>query len=153
MSVKFAQALQSQEQKPTTSLKVSEKLSEAQMLAGQLITLHQELEKIDAFNLMKAYDGIKKNLASAVLAESHDPASAVTIECPEGSVVFKACTKRTQVTDKVAMIETLGDELFAQLAEVSVTDLKKYLGEAAIAGFTEEVYAFRTLSAVIPASS
>lgn len=152
MSVKFAQALDQAPAKVKAIPKAQPKLSEAQTLAGQLIVLHQELSKLDAFNLIKAYEDIKKNLASAVAAESHDPANAVTISCPEGTVTFKAATKRTTVVDKGAMIEALGDALFAQLAEVKVTDLKKYLGDVQVASFTEEVYAFRTLAAIAPSA-
>lgn len=121
-------------------------LSEEQVLTDELVQLRKTLDDLDVPQMEERYDEVRKKLVA--FAQNSDPESPKVFVGSKGEVTFSPCRVETTIVDKAGLIEKLGQEVFNEIAKVSLTDLKKYLSEAEYATLIEKTYGTRTLKGI-----
>ena len=80
---------------------------------------------------------IEEALLAAIDAE-HAPQQAGVRKTPNYLLSFAAKGKQTTITDKKKLIEMIGLEAYLAIAEISITDMRKYLTAAQVAQVSQE---------------
>jgi hypothetical protein len=123
--------------------------SEITLKAEEFVLLHATLEKLNAFQLIKEYEKIKKGLQEYAIANAPDDAEPYTFETEKGDVTFKPCAETTVITDPELMRKALGQKLFNEIAKVSITDLRTYLSQVEVEKFSKKAAGSRALASVV----
>jgi hypothetical protein len=126
--------------KPTAKTKV---ITETQALVDELVTLSDQLVKLEVDAMTKRVAELKSRLQSIANETQHD--QEVTIVGTVGQVVFSKCREETNIVDRDLMIKKLTPEVFVAVGKVGLTDIRKYLTDGEIQTFTEKVYGSRSL--------
>lgn len=111
------------QQEQVSEIAVAEKTTQ-EVLVEKLVKASTKVEK--AKSLIKEFDADKKALSS-LIPEDAPVDEAFTFTTDDGSVTFSKPSNKTTVTDMRKVFEFLGEELFLQLASISMEDLKSYL--------------------------
>lgn len=119
-------------------------LTETQALVNELVHLEAHMKELEVKAMMTRHDEVKKRLQS-IANELFIPDNEAILEGTEGKVVFSPRRTNTAVVDRDLMIEKLTPEVFMQVANVTITDLKKYLAEGEIMSFAGQTYGARSL--------
>lgn len=119
-------------------------LTETQALVNELVHLEAHMKELEVKAMMTRHDEVKKRLQS-IANELFIPDNEAILEGTEGKVVFSPRRTTTAVVDRDLMIEKLTPEVFMQVANVTITDLKKYLAEGEIMSFAGQTYGARSL--------
>lgn len=131
-------------QKSKTKEVLSNSLESAEFKADldRLTELKTQMAPIEASLevLHIDYAEIEKRVLAYLESEGVD-SEKYNFTAAYGKVELSAVPEKTEITDKDAMIEALEDAqegLFQQLASVTLTELKNYLGAKALEKFTEK---------------
>lgn len=127
----MATLMLSQEQ--VSELEVVEKTTQ-ELLVDKIVKLSTKVEK--AKSLIKEFDADKKALSS-LIPEDAPTDEPFTFTTDEGSVTFSKPTSKMTVTDMKKVMEFMGEEVFLQVAKVSIEDLKSYLTKRQLDEVTE----------------
>lgn len=149
MTVTIADKKSVEPSKFVKALAEGEEKTMLQAQVDEFIMLRKTLMDLNAFELVKEYEKLKKVLQSIASAEGVDMTAPYTFNSKLGDVTFTAAKTGLEVTDKAKMIEVLGDAQFAAIANVSMTDLKKYCSLSELSQFTEKVTGSRSLGAIV----
>lgn len=122
-------------------------VTEEQLKVDEMVIIDQKMKALEVPEMQKRYDELKKELAAT--AKTLDPTKPATFVGTEGQIEFSPAREESKVKDKEALIAALGQEVFNQIATVSITDLKKYLSEHELIQLVEKVYGSRTLKSVV----
>lgn len=123
-------------------------LTETQALVNELVYLDAHMKQLEVKEMMARHEEVKKRLQSIANDTCISDKEAV-LEGTEGKVVFSARRTTTTVVDRDQMLEKLTPDVFMQVANVTMTELKKYLSEGEIMSFSGQSYGARTLKTVL----
>lgn len=143
---KVATDVVDKQQKKVAHQVKSSALTDEQKAVDRVVEIDADLKLAGAYTLLKELDEEKKTLQS--IAKNFPPTQEVVFKGTIGEVTYSAGRRETVVTNKESLIKKLGQKLFNELAQVSLTDLKKYLSEEEIKQFTLVDYGSRSLKTV-----
>jgi len=150
--VKAPEQVQAVEKKTLTKTKAKEKeaqsMTETQALVNELVYLDAHMKQLEVKEMMARHEEVKKRLQS-IANDTCIPDKEAVLEGTEGKVVFSSRRTTTTVVDRDQMLELLTPEVFMQVANVTMTELKKYLSEGEIMTFSGQSYGARTLKTVL----
>ena len=115
--------------------------AEEAALIQEMVDLSEELSAVA--DKVKRFEELKKLFASK--ADEKDGGKEATFKHGDCLIVYSKKTQKTEVTNKDKMILKLGQELFNEIAKVTLGDLKKYLSEDELSDFTEKKEGSRSL--------
>lgn len=129
-------------------------LTEEQMLVAGLVdtytTIQKQLDAIEGLaTLLKEQEDAKKQLQSIARSPDYAEDKPVRLVGTEGNYVeFSAKRKQTEVVDRPGLIQAMTQDVFNELAEVSLEKIKQVLTEKEVLLFTAQVPGSRTLKTV-----
>lgn len=129
-------------------------LTEEEMLVAGLVdtytTIQKQLDAIEGLaTLLKEQEAAKKQLQSIARSPEYAEGKPVRLVGTEGNYVeFSAKCKQTEVVDRPGLIKAMGQDVFNELAEVSLEKIKQVLTEKEVLIFTAQVPGSRTLKTV-----
>lgn len=126
---------------------IAEQLTETQALVNEMVHLDQHMKQLEVAEMVARFEAIKKRLQS-IANEDYSPDKEAVLEGTEGKVIFSPRRTTTTVADRDEMIEKLTPEVFLNIANVTITDLRKYLAEGELT-FLEQSYGARTLKTLV----
>lgn len=148
---KKAETEQVQVQKPKAKKSVTKStpqaLSETEVLVNELVHLEEQMKALEVAKMQARHDELKKRLQS-IANENFEADVEAVLEGTNGKVIFSPRRTTTSIVDREQMIKLLSPKTFMELANVSLTDLKKYLSENEIESFVGKSFGARTLKAV-----
>lgn len=122
--------------KVTNDNPIQEDLEEMARLKSEMAPFEANLEILHA-----DFSEIEKRVL-AWLEETGQAEEKYAYATTRGKIEFSAVPNKTEVTDKEKLVEVVEQEeegLFARLANITLTDLKKYLSAKQIEKFTDTI--------------
>jgi|OpeIllAssembly_1097287.scaffolds.fasta_scaffold121730_3 hypothetical protein len=108
------------------SLKVKTKAapkSATAMTVDRIIELKKQIDALAP--ITKEYDKLTKGLREQAMEQ--DPSQPVVFEGTDYSVVFSEATKVRKIDNMMGLKKALGNEVFWEVAKITLTDVDKYL--------------------------
>lgn len=128
--------VQVEAQKPDAALKVAlEKDDTLQPTIDRWLEIEAVMQANNIAALAKEQDSLAKVLRAHIKDKEYPNQEPVNFESEKGLITFTPCSKSTEIIDRGAMIQTLGQPVFNDIAKVTLGDLTQYLSEKEIAGF------------------
>ena len=116
-------------------------------LVEEIVKIKRQMDELGVSDLVKRFEGLKKQLVQ--FANEFDEDGPARLEGAEGhAVTFSKAPKEKKVTDLPLVKKALGDQVFFQIAKITVADLKQWVPEGELMNYCEESYGSRRLTKV-----
>jgi hypothetical protein len=102
-----------------------EKKSPTAIIVDRIVELKKQIDALAP--VAKEYDALVKNLRGQAMEQ--DPKQVVSFEGTDHTVVFSEAGKTRTIIDMKEVKKALGNEVFFEVAKVTLGDIDKYLSD------------------------
>lgn len=115
------------------------------MMVDRIIELRAQVEAVSP--AQKELDKLVKELRAKAMEQ--DPDQVVSFDGNKGTVVFGEAAKTRVLTDMAGAKKKLGNDLFMEVAKITLGDLDKYLSADELAPLIEESRGVRKIDFMV----